>query len=434
MNAEPLVTIVITPRERYSVARRMLETLVANTPENHRLIYVAGAAPTSTQEYLKTICARTGYELILRQDFLPCNIARNLGIARVKTKYVVFLENDVLVEPGWLEALLHCAEEEKADFVGPLCFEGEPAERNVHSLGGMLLIENANGQSVVRERHHLGPMCLRTAPRHLMRLPADYSEMYCALVRRSVFDRMGLLDEKIISADEHLDLALHQRAMRCRGFAEPKAVVSYLASGYTLGDLDTYSLRWSAGWYFPTMAHFASKWALAPESPMFQASVSSFYHIRERCLVRQELPAELPATKDDLVVAQTIVALLDQLSGLGYPQSAMEQIRDAYAIATELFATCFRASGRPLLAHLTGTGSVMAAFGANPALIAGAILHSAYALGQFPGKFGRIAGFHAPLVAAQGREAGGSSRPCLQPASVDRVGIVLLGRSGQHAN
>jgi hypothetical protein len=133
MNAEPLVTIVVTPRERYSVARR-------------------------------AACAHAGYELILRREFVPCNIARNLGIARVKTKYVVFLENDVMVEPAWLGALLHCAEEEKADFVGPLCLEGEPAEGNVHSLGGMLLIENSNGQTVVRERHHLGPVCLRTAP------------------------------------------------------------------------------------------------------------------------------------------------------------------------------------------------------------------------------------------------------------------------------
>ncbi len=159
-----LVTLVITPRERYAMARRALESIFANTPDNYHLIYVAGGAPASVQEYVATACAARGHELITRPEFLAPNIARNLGLARAKTEYVAFLDNDVVVEPGWLDALIRCAEEEQADLVSPLCLIGEPEERNVHSFGGRLVIENEGGGIRLQERHHCGPICLRTDP------------------------------------------------------------------------------------------------------------------------------------------------------------------------------------------------------------------------------------------------------------------------------
>ena len=76
----------------------------------------------------------------------------------------------------------------------------------------------------------MGPICLRTSPRRLVRLESDYAEFHCCLVRRSVFERIGPADTQILGAAEHIDLALHLRAIGGRGFAEPEAVVSYLPS------------------------------------------------------------------------------------------------------------------------------------------------------------------------------------------------------------
>jgi hypothetical protein len=41
---EPMVTIVVVPRERFSYARTSLESVYANTHVPFRLIYVDGAA------------------------------------------------------------------------------------------------------------------------------------------------------------------------------------------------------------------------------------------------------------------------------------------------------------------------------------------------------------------------------------------------------
>jgi len=81
--------------------------------------------------------------------------------------------------------------------------------------------------------------------------------------------------------------------------------------------------------------------------------------------------------------------LLNQMERLGYPLEARELLQQAYGIATELAPAVYRASGRPLSAHLAGTASVLAGFGANPQVLAAAMLHTAYAFGQFPDDWGQ---------------------------------------------
>jgi GT2 family glycosyltransferase len=382
------VTVIVTPRERYSVARRTFESVAANTPGDQRVVYVAGGAPPEFQRFLRDGCERPNYELILTPGFLAPNVARNLGLARVETKYVAFLDNDVVVEPGWLDALVRCAEEEDADIVSPLCLTGEPSELKLHSYGGKLMIESRDGQLRLRERHHFGQISLRGSSKRLTRVPTDYSEFHCSLVRRSVFERMGPLDEKIIGGAEHVDLALHMRELGCHGFTEPAAVVSHLAIGYTVRDLDCYTQRWNTEWYVPSMAHLAEKWRFAPNTDLIGDYLSDFLEKRERCLLRLDtLRSVPPAAIQNLVVAQTIVQLLDQMAALGYEPASLSKVRDAHMIAARLFAASFRASGRPLLAHLSGIASILAAYGANPTLVAAAMLSAAYTKGEFPEGF-----------------------------------------------
>jgi hypothetical protein len=382
------VTVIVTPRERYSIARRTFESVAANTPDDQRFVYVAGGAPPEFQRFLEDGCKRPNHELILTPDFLAPNVARNLGLARAETKYVAFLENDVVVEPGWLDALVRCAEEENADFVSPLCLIGEPSELNLHNLGGKLLIEDRGGQIWMRERHHYGQINVRSTLERLTRLPTDYSEFHCALVRRSVFEQIGLLDETIGGSAEHIDLGMHLRALGCRGFAEPTAMVSHLAIGFTLGDLKLYERRWNAEWRSASMAHFARKWRLTPDSGMLSDYRSDFLQKRERCLLRlDELRAPPPSSADSLQVTRDIVQLLDQMEALGYQADSVAQVREAQSFAWQLFPADFRASGGQPLAHLVGTASILAAYGANPVVIAAAVLSRAYANGKFPKGF-----------------------------------------------
>jgi (p)ppGpp synthase/HD superfamily hydrolase len=81
-------------------------------------------------------------------------------------------------------------------------------------------------------------------------------------------------------------------------------------------------------------------------------------------------------------IAQTNLALYKQLHDAGYDAGGLTRIRDCYEFATTLFAGHYRASGKPFLAHLTGTASILAALGAGPATVAAGLLHAAYEQGD----------------------------------------------------
>jgi (p)ppGpp synthase/HD superfamily hydrolase len=91
-----------------------------------------------------------------------------------------------------------------------------------------------------------------------------------------------------------------------------------------------------------------------------------------------------PATAADLLgCAQTILRLYAQLDGAGWDGPALGRVRAAYELATRLFAGRLRASGNTFLAHLVGTASITAHLVDDPELVLAALLHAAYAVGDF---------------------------------------------------
>src|ERR1700704_2027363 len=102
----PAVTIMVVPRERFSVSARALAALYERTQYPFSLVYVDGGAPRSIRRQLEVASRRHGFSLIRRDRYLTPNQARNLALRQVRTKYVVSLDNDVLVTPGWLDSLV----------------------------------------------------------------------------------------------------------------------------------------------------------------------------------------------------------------------------------------------------------------------------------------------------------------------------------------
>lgn len=81
--------------------------------------------------------------------------------------------------------------------------------------------------------------------------------------------------------------------------------------------------------------------------------------------------------------AQTNVQLLNQLRRGGYTVEDLETICRAYGCATELFSGAYRGSGKPFVAHLVGTASVLASLQLPIVTVAAGLLHAAYAFGDF---------------------------------------------------
>ena len=79
--------------------------------------------------------------------------------------------------------------------------------------------------------------------------------------------------------------------------------------------------------------------------------------------------------------AQTNLQLLRQLRDGGYSDQDLARIKDAYDVATHLYTGWIRPSGKPFLAHVVGTASILATVEAPATVVAAGLLHAAYTIG-----------------------------------------------------
>jgi GT2 family glycosyltransferase len=260
---EPEVTIIIAPREHFSCAERSLESIYEHTNYPFKLVYVDGNSPPRVKHYLRTEAERRGFQLIRTEHYLSPNEARNIGLRHVKSKYVVFMDNDAVPTPGWLEKLVQCAEETAAWVVGPLYLIGELEQQTIHMAGGTVHTEQKRGKRVLRDKHHHLRTRLSDLSAPLKRERCDFVEFHCMLVRADVFTRLGPLDEGLLSLNEHLDLCLNVGKAGGTVYLEPEAVVTHITpSPVVWSDLPYFMLRWSEAWNLASLNHFDDKWGV----------------------------------------------------------------------------------------------------------------------------------------------------------------------------
>jgi len=202
------VTLVISPRERFSLSERALEAIYEHTRLPFELIYVSGDLPKPVLKSLQKASVERGFELINAERYLAPNEARNLAIPKVKTEYVVFLDNDALVAPNWLDHLLACADETQAALVGPLYMIHEFERAIIHMAGGRLTPVEENGQKFLVDDQYLYDTPIARADMRLKRRKVEYVEYHCMLARMSLFDQIGLLDPEVLNLHEERDICL----------------------------------------------------------------------------------------------------------------------------------------------------------------------------------------------------------------------------------
>jgi GT2 family glycosyltransferase len=264
-------TVVVVPRERFSHTRPSLESIRAGTEIPHDLVYVDGGSPESVQAYLEERSRDWGFTRVRAERYLAPNEARNLALARARTPYVAFVDNDVEVQPGWLEALVSSAERTGAWIVGPFVVEGDPGAPTVHHAGGEAWIETRDGRRQFFEHHRCFGRPLSDARAELPAGATSLAEFHCMLVRTEVFSRLGPLDEALRTR-EHSDLCMSVVQAGGSIQFEPAACVRYVTAGpFDASDVPFYFTRWGEEWNLSSLRHFHRKWNL-PEDDAYLES------------------------------------------------------------------------------------------------------------------------------------------------------------------
>jgi GT2 family glycosyltransferase len=315
---KPRATIVQVPRERFSAARESLESIYANTEEPFDLVYVDGDSPRGLRRWLEDKADEHGFKLVRRDRFLSPNEARNIGLAEVDTEFVAFVDNDVLVKPGWLQKLIECADETDAAVVGPLTCEYD--FDTVHFAGGEVEItEEAEDEEVarrVRDKMYHPSKRMESVPEgDLVRKEVQLCEFHCVMARTDALREIGGLDEGLLNTREHLDFSLSIAKNGGTVWFEPESVVAYLPPPpLKASDIHFFMLRWSNDWERRSLNHFRQKWDLV-EDDFFQRRLGRLGWRRQSMVVK--LPVrKLPFSRGKRTLEKTAQTLEHRVNGL----------------------------------------------------------------------------------------------------------------------
>lgn len=324
----PTVTLVVTQRERFSLTKLSLDSILADySSYPFQMIYVDGNGPPQVYQYLQDQASKHEFIKLIRQDrYLKSNEARNLALPLSEpTDYIVFIDNDVIVERGWLKPLVECAEEEQAAVVSPLIFQGDPQEQEIHVFGIDASFEKQpSGKNSFTQRHLLRGTKLRDLPQELHRCPANAVDIHCLLVRYSVMESI-VLDE-VFNNQDNVDLSLQVRALGRKILLEPSSVVTFpdpqLVAGFDRDDLPFYIFRWSEQSTKEILAYTREKWNVAKNDrsewgrwkwtikyrqvpARWVTSKGSLYWLLLRIAQTQWCPSRLRILIEDLVLKLT---------------------------------------------------------------------------------------------------------------------------------
>jgi GT2 family glycosyltransferase len=261
------ITIVVVPRERFSYTRESLESIYQYTTLPFKLVYVDGNSPADIQSYLEAQSQEKGFQLIRTDYYLYPNRARNLGLATVDTPYVVFIDNDVVVSQGWLEALMQCAKETDATIVGPLVCHEQPVHEVVHCAGGETHINvDVKGRRRLREKMYKQGHRVENVLSKMQRAQTELCEFHCMLVQTHIFQHVGMLDETLLNSKEHLDFCMGVIQAKGTVYFEPACIVTYVPGPpLRWSDMHFYMLRWSNAWELASLSRLREKWDLAED-------------------------------------------------------------------------------------------------------------------------------------------------------------------------
>lgn len=177
--------IVLTYKQLEECTKPCIESLLQNTPaEEYELIVVDNASGDGTGEYLRTLEQQhSNIRAILNDTNKGFAAGNNDGIKVARGDYIVLLNSDTLLPPGWLKALLAPFDtDEKAGLIGPVS----------NSVGNEQCLELPG----LTEKNYL-EYALPWMKRHTgVTTQTEKLGFFCVAIRRSVLETIGMLDEE----------------------------------------------------------------------------------------------------------------------------------------------------------------------------------------------------------------------------------------------
>ena len=192
----------------------ILSILQNSSPSKFEIIIVDNGSTDNTLTWANKLHYKGKIRLIAN----PCNMgfsyACNQGTLNAKGDFLIFLNNDTEVLPGWIQGLHVCSNTDK----------------NIGVVGGKLLYPDNTIQhaGIAFDSHIVSHIYRHFHPLHpAVNKRREFQAVTgaCFLVRRDLFISLGMFDEKFKNGFEDLDFCFRARKNGFKVFYSPECRV-----------------------------------------------------------------------------------------------------------------------------------------------------------------------------------------------------------------
>ena len=253
----PLVSIVVITCNQLKYTRKCLDSVFRHTNIPFELIIVDNGSNDGTVEYLESISFRNyadeRIKIIKNNENKGFAGGNNLGIAASIGDYIIIMNNDVVVTPGWLERMISCCEKRpEIGIVGPRSnyVSGpqllETVDYNLDSLEGLnrfsKKITTINAKKTTRLLRVVG---------------------FCMLIKRSVINKIGGMDDRFgLGNFEDDDFSLRAALAGFESWMAEDCFVHHFGNRTFIGEMIDYRQSLQQNWKI-----FKEKWGIPDDLP-----------------------------------------------------------------------------------------------------------------------------------------------------------------------
>jgi GT2 family glycosyltransferase len=240
---------------------------------NYKIILVDNGSPDDSLKIFNKKYKKNNLIKILDTKANLGYVGNNFGInyaLKNNFDFIVLLNNDVLVDPNFLEELLK--ESKNYDLLGPKIYFAPGFEfhkdryqkkdlgKVIWSLGGQIDWNNVNGSNIDIDKVDNGQF-------EKIKENVDFLSGCCLMASRNVFETIGLLDKNYFMYLEDVDFCQRAKRSNFKLACIPKSIIWHVNSGSSSGgDLHNYFITRNRIYFAYKYANLRTKFAIFRES------------------------------------------------------------------------------------------------------------------------------------------------------------------------
>ncbi len=211
LTARPLVSIIIANKDHVEDLSRCVESIInKSTYENFEIIIVENNSGTEQiQEYYQEISKHPKVQVVTYEGVFNYSKINNYGVSFAKGEYVLLLNNDTeVITGGWIEEMLMYGQRQDVGVVGAKLYYADKTIQHagiVIGLGAHRTAGHTHYKVPEANVGYMGKLC------YAQNVTAVTGA--CMLVRKSLYEQLGGLDEEYAVALNDVDFCLRVRKL-----------------------------------------------------------------------------------------------------------------------------------------------------------------------------------------------------------------------------